>query len=107
MIIRVGYPLSPMSIEHVDPKITAGYITWRAEGFAEVFASLRRSEEAVAGVGTVFILLSTSLTGSLVVVETVVALLSLMRDTVEGDDGGDELSSPLLRLTLLIVNDVL
>ena len=59
------------------------------------------------GVGTVFVLSSTSLTGLLVVVETVVALLSLMRDTVEGDDGGDELSSPLLRLTLLIVNDVL
>ena len=72
----------------------------------EDFASFRRSEEAVVGVGTVF-LLSTSWTRSPVVVETVVALLSLMRDTVEGDDGGEELSSPLLRLTLLIVNEVL
>ena len=72
--------------------------TWRTKGFVEVLASLRSSEEAV---GTFFCLLS-----SCAAVDGEVALLSLMRETVDGDEGGEGLSNPLPRLTLLIVNDV-
>ena len=72
--------------------------TCRTKGFVEVLASLRSSEEAV---GTFFCLLS-----SCAAVDGEVALLSRMRETVDGDEGGEGLSNPLPRLTLLIVNEV-
>ena len=78
--------------------------TWRTKGLVEVLASLRSREEAVGGFETIFCLLCSCAAAA--VDGEGARLVSLMRETVEGDKGGDGLSIPLPRHTLLIVNDV-